>query len=317
MENIISIHGQTDTREILNESNQIEYLDEYVSKTNLEFNNIYSEYKTKYLKYTEVIKELKKLKELGTNNLQRLDMINFQINEIESSNISIEDEENLEKEYMESKNFEEIYDSFSDTKYIFTEVLPKLYDLMDVTNILKDFKPNFDEINKVITNSYYELEEAYNMVKKEQNSIVEYSKEDIIKLENRIDTYNLMKQKYGSSTKKVLEFLNKIKEEKDSIENKNDKIFELENEKSKLVKELEILASKITIYRKEESLNISNLVNIELKDLEMKNADFKILINPLKEFNFSGKDEISFVIRTNKGDIHKELSKIASGRRNE
>ena len=76
---------------------------------------------------------------------------------------------------------------------------------------------------------------------------------------------------------------------------------------------MDILAEKIHEIREKEAQELSNKINQELKELEMKNAKIHVRVEKQEEYNKEGKDNVAFYIQTNLGEDEKELSKIASG----
>lgn len=312
MENVIDIHGQSENENILNFDAQRELVDNYAKKKGKEIVEDYKKYNEIYTKYEENVHEIKKLKELGQNNLREIDMLKFQIKEIEDAKISIEEEEELEERYEELKNSEDISNDFNELKYLIEEVNPMLDQAISKVNDISKYKKSFEEYKKVIENSYYELEEISISLNKEERYIEEYSEEELAKIELRIDTYNLLKQKYGNTVEKILSFLNDAKSQLNSIENKDERIAELEILIKENEMELKSIGEKLYSYRSNASLEIKSLINEELKDLEMKSALFNIILEK-DSINKNGIDKIYFAIKTNKGDVEKELSKIASG----
>ena len=168
MENVIDIHGQSENENILNFDAQRELVDNYAKKKGKEIVEDYKKYEDIYTKYEENVHEIKKLKELGQNNLREIDMLKFQIKEIENAKISIEEEEELDERYEELKNSEDISNDFNELKYLIEEVNPMLDQAISKVNDISKYKKSFEEYKKVIENSYYELEEISISLKKEE-----------------------------------------------------------------------------------------------------------------------------------------------------
>ena len=123
-----------------------------------------------------------------------------------------------------------------------------------------------------------------------------------------------LKRKYGNSIKEILEYKEEIKNEINHIENLEEYNNKLKNELEKIEKEMNILAKKISDIRTNYSKKLSDNINKELEDLEMKNAKINVKVQYVEnEFFKTGKDIVKFYITTNLGEDEKELSKIASG----
>ena len=123
-----------------------------------------------------------------------------------------------------------------------------------------------------------------------------------------------MKRKYGNSIQEILAYNKQIQEEIEHIENLETYNNKLKAERKKIEKEMNILGKKIHLIRTEYAEKLSNLINQELVDLEMKNAKINVKVEYVEEDFFkTGKDVVKFYITTNLGEDEKELSKIASG----
>jgi len=187
-------------------------------------------------------------------------------------------------------------------------IIVTMGDMIDIVyNVQKRLKEEYE----IIKNSYYELEEVDIVISKMSDG--EYDEKRLRKLESRIDEYVTLKRKYGKTVGDIFKFLAETKERLDEIEHKDERLEELSKEKQKLEQELDILAERMFQLRKKAGKDISDKINEGLKDLEMKNAEFSILVEKRDKFTKEGKDYIEFMIRTNKGEEQKELKKIASG----
>ena len=164
---------------------------------------------------------------------------------------------------------------------------------------LNNYSDDLKEEYEVIKNSYYELEEVDIVISKMSDG--EYDEKRLRKLESRIDEYVTLKRKYGNTVGDIFKFLAETKERLDEIEHKDERLEELSK------------AERMFELRKKAGKDISDKINEGLKDLEMKNAEFSILVEKRDKFTKEGKDYIEFMIRTNKGEEQKELKKIASG----
>ena len=135
----------------------------------------------------------------------------------------------------------------------------------------------------------------------------------MFKIEERLDLIFSLKRKYGNSIKEILEYKKDVQREIENIENAEE-INEKLREKLKSIEEkMQILAEEMTKIRKDKSIELTEKINEQLHDLEMKNAKFNVLMKKNNDFLENGIDDIEFMIRTNIGDEEKALIKIASG----
>ena len=159
---------------------------------------------------------------------------------------------------------------------------------------------------------YYELQEVAREINgnKEEVYFDENERNDT---EERLDIIFSLKRKYGNSIGEILEYKENIQKEIEKIENLEEYMATLKKEKQEKENSMKVVCNEITQIRQITAKKISNEVNIQLKDLEMKNADFEVKIDAIENFNENGLDKIEFLICTNVGDCLKPLSKIASG----
>ena len=133
------------------------------------------------------------------------------------------------------------------------------------------------------------------------------------KTEERLDLINSLKRKYGNTIKEILEYKKDIQEEIQHIENLEDYNNKLKSELEQIQNEMEEMSEQINKIRVKQAQKLSESINLELKDLEMKNAKINVKVEKQENFNKEGKDKVEFLISTNLGEDEKELIKIASG----
>ena len=269
------------------------------------------EYYDIYKKYVNIYEKYESLKLEGGSDLREISLLKFQVKEIEEAGISEEEEKNIEEEYTKISNYEKIAENIAKAKINMSDTMESLALAMKNVEELNNYSDDLKEEYEVIKNSYYELEEVAITISKMGDG--EYDEKRLRKLESRIDEYVTLKRKYGKTVKDIFKFLAETKERLDEIEHKDERLEELSKEKQKLEQELDILAERMFQLRKKAGKDISDKINEGLKDLEMKNAEFSILVEKRDKFTKEGKDYIEFMIRTNKGEEQKELKKIASG----
>ena len=269
------------------------------------------EYYDIYKKYVNIYEKYESLKLEGGSDLREISLLKFQVKEIEEAGISEEEEKNIEEEYTKISNYEKIAENIAKAKINISDTMESLALAMQNVEELNNYSDDLKEEYEVIKNSYYELEEVDIVISKMSDG--EYDEKRLRKLESRIDEYVTLKRKYGKTVSDIFKFLAETKERLDEIEHKDERLEELSKEKQKLEQELDILAERMFELRKKAGKDISDKINEGLKDLEMKNAEFSILVEKRDKFTKEGKDYIEFMIRTNKGEEQKELKKIASG----
>lgn len=312
MKNIIDIHGQNENQSILDLNNQINLLDEYSEKELKVFKNKYT---SLYEEYIKIKAELDKNYGDDREKQRKLDLLNYQLKEIEDAKLKKGEEEILEEKIKLINFSEKISQNLQESE---TQINNNIVDSMNyvirLLEKIEQYSSKYAELVSRLKNSYYEIQEVgldINLISKDNY----FNEEEKFDIEERLDLINSLKRKYGNSIDEILKYKNNIKDEIYEIENLEGYINSLKSKLRNLEEEMMKLAEKMHDIRIKFSKDLSSKINKELKDLEMKNATFsvKIEFNESKKFNKNGLDKIEFLISTNRGEEEKSLIKIASG----
>ena len=312
MSSVINIHGQNDNQNLLDENNHIKYLDAFC-------NDSLKCKKEKYLKlYNEYIALKLELKSNYGNDKERkrmLDLLDYEIKEIDNASFKMGEEEVLEEKSKIMRNSEKIYECISSAENVISSNV-----LNDIDNTLRNLSKisEYNELYKKesdrLQGIYYELEDlSQNLYTyKEDISFDEIENNEVIK---RLDLLYSLKRKYGNNIEEILEYKDNIQIKKEEIENMEEHLSNVSLRIEEIKKDMLKLAHELSNIRKENGTKLENMINKELFDLEMKNAKIKIDIefDVNYKFNTNGLDKVTFKILTNIGDEFKALSKIASG----
>ena len=309
MNNIINIHGQNDNQNLLNKENHIKYLDKFLGK---EFLSKKNEYTDLYDKYVDINRKLKENYGDEKEKQRKLDLLNYQVNEIKNANLKIKEDEELEEQRNLIVNAEKISKSLNEADMQINEnALNSISIAIKNLEKIEEINIKYQKTLSSLKSNYYDLQEiAIDL--NHYNSDTSFEEEERDEIENRIDEINDLKRKYGNTIEEILNYKNEVEEEIDKIENLEEKNKELKTELTKITAELEKRAIELHIIRQKHGIELETKINSELADLEMPNAKFKINIENTN-FNKDGNDEIEFMITTNKGEDFKPLIKTASG----
>ena len=312
MNNVIDIHGQNDNQSILDVSTHIELLDEYAAK---DLGKIKEEYKVLYEEYLEIKAELAKNYGDDKEKQRKLDLLNYQVNEIEDAKLKPGEEDELENTRKTMLAAEKIATNLSEAE---GQINSNAIDAMNIAikslEKIESYNVEYGEIVSRLKEAYYEVQEAARDLAY-LNEDLYFDEEKQTEVEERLDLINSLKRKYGNNIEEILEYKEEVNKEIFEIENLEGYIKSL---KSKLIKQEEILSdlsNKMNKVRSKYAKELILKINSELKDLEMKNARFNIKIefSENNEFNKNGLDKVEFLIATNVGEEEKPLIKIASG----
>lgn len=309
MNNIINIHGQNDNQNLLNKENHIKYLDKFLGKEFLSKKNEYTEL---YNKYVDINRKLKENYGDEKEKQRKLDLLNYQVNEIKNASLKINEDEELEEQRNLIINAEKISKSLNEADMQINEnALNSISIAIKKLEKIEDINIKYQKTLSSLKSNYYDLQEiAIDL--NHYNSDTSFEEEERDELENRIDEINDLKRKYGNTIEEILNYKNEVEEEIDKIENLEEKNKELKTELTKITVELEKRAIELHETRQKYGIELETKINSELADLEMPNAKFKVNIENTN-FNKDGTDEIEFLITTNKGEDFKPLIKTASG----
>lgn len=309
MNNIINIHGQNDNQNLLNKENHIKYLDKFLGK---EFLSKKNEYTDLYNKYVDINRKLKENYGDEKEKQRKLDLLNYQVNEIKNANLKIKEDEELEEQRNLIVNAEKISKSLNEADMQINEnALNSISIAIKNLEKIEEINIKYQKTLSSLKSNYYDLQEiAIDL--NHYNSDTSFEEEERDEIENRIDEINDLKRKYGNTIEEILNYKNEVEEEIDKIENLEEKNKELKTELTKITAELEKRAIELHIIRQKHGIELETKINSELADPEMPNAKFKINIENTN-FNKDGNDELEFMITTNKGEDFKPLIKTASG----
>ena len=171
----------------------------------------------------------------------------------------------------------------------------------------------YEKVSTDLKSIYYELQELSRDVNEYKNDIY-FDEEERDFVEERLNLIYSLKRKYGNTIEEILKYNEEIKEEIEHIDNLEEYNSKLRKEQKEVEKEMDILANRMNILRQENAIRLSENINQELAELEMKNAKINVKVEYLEnEYLKTGKNIVKFYIITNKGEDEKELTKIASG----
>lgn len=312
MSKIIDIHGQNENQSILDISTHIELIDEYSYK---EIKNYKEKYKELYREYIKIKSELANNYGDDREKQRQLDLLNYQINEIEEANLKEGEEEELENRRKLMMASEKISNNLLEAEnQINSNVIDSLNIAIKSLERIEQYNEEYSKVVSSLRNCYYEIQEASRDIENFSEDMY-YDEKEQYEIEERIDTINSLKRKYGNDIPEILKYKEKINKEIFEIENLEEYINSLKNKLNKTEKEMQKLAEEMHLIRCKYSEKLSLKINKELKELEMKNANFNVNIEFISDnkFNSNGLDKVEFMIATNVGDKSKSLIKIASG----
>ncbi|MDP4085586.1 MAG: DNA repair protein RecN [Bacillota bacterium] len=309
---LVDIHGQHEHQELMDDSRHLFLLDQFGAQ---EIMPSFAEYQTVFRRYEQTLAKLKALSENEQQTAHRLDLIQFQFEEIQKANLKINEDIELIEERKKLNNFEKIFDDIQ-SSYSALQGEQRGLDwiglVMGHLEGAAALDPAYKNLFESVSNSYYILEDASRSLRNELD-LLEYDPARLNEIEERLTEINQLKRKYGTSIIDILEYAAKIEEEIETLQNKETHISQLEKELSSLKKDLNLEAIQLTDIRKKWADRLTKLIHKELKELYMSKTVFSIRFDASGTFTKHGTDKIEYFLSTNPGEPLKPLSKIASG----
>ncbi len=316
---LLDIHGQHDNQSLLKTETHIDLLDAFGGSTIEKYN---SEYMELFSKYKSIKSKLQSLAGDKGEMARRMDMLNFQIEEIENARLKKGEDDNLSAKRHILANSEKIMNSIVKAYELLNEGTntgkSALYNsnkaLQELTAVLK-YDPELSSVSERLESVIYQLEDICEELRGKRES-AEFSPDELMNIDERLDIITRLKRKYGTTIEEVLDFLDKSRFEHQELLQSESLIEELNNQLSELTKKLFESAEKLHLEREKAALILEKNITAELENLEMKNSSFKVNLtfnNVDRSFSKNGLNTAEFLISSNAGEPLKPLSKIASG----
>lgn len=313
---LVDIQGQNDNQRLLQPDQHLPMLDHFAGT---EVQRLLQQYQEQYRQYRKLKKTLATKQANEQQWAQRLDMLRYQVQEIQSADLKADEEEALISERDRLDHFQQIQNTLQQLVAILNggenaPVLDQLATAMDAVNEITQFDDNYADIGKALEDSYYSLQDVANQSSHELDGL-EFDEERLNEINTRLDLINDLERKYGDTVPDILAYYNKIHHELADMEGTVDSNDGLEDQLATVVKQLEELGHQLSERRKKVAKDLEKRVHHELSALYMEKAVFKVHFAkvPVHNFTPTGIDNVEFYIQTNPGERMGPLAKIASG----
>lgn len=313
---LVDIHGQHEHQKILQSKYHLEIVDSFIKEK-----DIFTKYTLLYDKLNELNKAILSLNSSTENQERLLDLLNYQINEIEDAKLTIGEDEILEEKLYVMQNSQKIFDSLNDAYGAIDN--PMLIDSIKKTssflNYISKYDKDLDSLINRLETTKYELQDICSIIKEKIDSY-NFDSYEVDKIQNRLDVIKALKRKYGDNIEKVLTYYNDSKLKYQEIKNSKQTLEKKLQEKQALLEEIYSSACDISNLRRKVAKTLEEKTQYELDFLGMKNSTFKVEFADYPDINdfentltSRGFDRIVFMFSANKGQGLKPLSEIISG----
>jgi DNA repair protein RecN (Recombination protein N) len=324
---LVDIHGQSEHLSLLHVRNHLHLLDSFAN-----VDALLKDYQVTYDRLQKVRKDLSSLQQSEQDAARRVDMLTYQIQEIDAAKLSPGEEAELKQERTRLANAESLAKHAQTALMLIEEGSPETPGISDLLGELVAALQNLSRIDTT-TESHYVRAESHlaslqdlAMELRDYAESIEFNPRLLNRVEERIDTINNLKRKYGPSIEEVIAFGQQARKELETITHAEETITALEEKQHQLLLELSGKGMALSQRRRESAEQLGKGVERELEDLRMAKARFEISIQtrldanglPLETgervaFDASGYDRVEFLVETNPGEGLKSLVKVASG----
>lgn len=305
---LVNVHGQHDSQALLSPDLQYNYIDML-----LEDKSVLSDYKETFKKLISVRRKLKSFAKDEDNKESLLELLNFQIEELEKADIKVGEREELTQKRTLIQKSEDIIKSLNLAISVINgddENIGIEQACADVSRTL--FK--FDE-TKDVYDVFNDINDKLELAKDKAEALllsIDFSTEEIEMIDEKLDLYYKFSNKYGQTEQEMLDYLEKAKEKRNSILFADEELNRLNEEYENLLNITVKLADKLSAERKKTAKIFEENVKQELAFLDMPKMQFYVDFNK-GNLSSTGYDKIEFLISANPGEPPKSLSKVASG----
>lgn len=324
-QSLVDIHGQHEHQYLLQEDKHLLLLDRFAEEAIMHEKE---EYERLYEKLVKMREKVKQLSENEQQMMQRLDLYQYQYDEIVAAKLTPNEDEYLLEEKRKLDHSEDLFENVRGAYEALYGENKGLEWLMVAMNQLEDaaqLDESLTPYKEAVTNSYYLLEEvAFNL--RDYYEKIEFDPDRLNEIEARLSEINQLKRKYGETVNDIMEHSAKLEEELEMLKNKDDRLQHLEKELRSIAKDLLVEGKNLTEVRKKEAERLTDGIQKQLQHLYMKDTQFAVnfeekniqvddLINVKKPLPISknGIHDVTFMVSTNKGEPLKPLAKVASG----
>ena len=309
---LINIHGQHDSASLFDEQTHLDFLDSFGDNESIRI-----AYGEKYAAVSKLRNEIDSLTMDESEKLRRMEMLRYQIAEIEKANLEAGEDEMLDERRKLLQNAEKIAVGMN-------EAVENLYGGDDTDGAaamlataqhalarISRFSDSISELNERVTDLMYQVQDVAELVRDARDEL-SYSADELEQIEYRLDIIHKLRRKYGATCADILQYLENAKRELDEIEFADDHLERLKRKLQIAEQDAWDAALILRKNRKETAQILAQRILAELAQLDMPKVQFECRFAET-ELASNGADSVAFYMSANAGEDMKALSKVASG----
>ena len=310
-EQLISIHSQHEHQALLRADTQQQLLDSYAGGKALAAQTFqaYAEWQLKVARRADLEAHME-------HHLQRKELLAFQLGELSLLNLAEGEFESLEEEQKQLANAEQIQRALYQAGSILSEddgftVLGGLRQITNLTQSIDVNSPDLDESNQLLADGLTQLEEARDSLRRTADKI-QMNPERLAEVDERLSAAFDLSRKHRCAPDMLVSVTSEIKRELNQLGDLDAGLDSLKTEISALESQYHILAEELSQLRTTASVQLGREAQRHFNELNMEGAELRIELKST-EPSARGLEHCEFLIRTNPGQSHKPLARIASG----
>ncbi len=313
MGTLVDIVGQHSHQMLLNKENHIKLLDKFTEEQTKE---IRKKLENALDDFTRLDRKIERIDEEKKELREKKEFYEFQLDEIDKVKLVKNEDELLENEYKKLFNAGKIKEKLSMAEACLkngeVNALSIIYASKKNIEMIADYGEEFQENLERLERVYYDLEDCVSSMES-LNEDIEVDETRLEEVISRLDAIGKLKNKYGSTIDEILEYRNDIEKKLKNLDDSNFQVKKLIKERETARETYWKYAYELRDIRKKCIEKIERQLGDELTYLNMKDAEFKIILEEKETMSKNGSDNIEFFISTNVGQKPKPLQKIASG----
>jgi DNA repair protein RecN (Recombination protein N) len=318
---LADIHGQNDHQALLQVGAQLDFLDSYGNNGNLA-----QEVEESYRRLQEIARRLKSIQIDEQDRLRKIDILQFQLDEIRRAQPGVREKEELEVEKSVLSNSERIFS-------LANEIYSRLYEsdqsmvgqanrISRMLEELAGFDSRWGAHREALTETIYNLEDLA-LFARDYSAGMDFSPERLEVVEQRLSLLERLASKYGHSVAEILQYADKCEHELEDLTSLEDRHRHLESQLESELKQYQARAQKLSEKRQKAARQLERELKRELQALSMESTKFVVRFQPLDSsgqepripahFGTRGIDRVEFLVSPNLGEEPKPLARTASG----
>lgn len=308
---LIEMTGQHDNRNLLSKSYHLDLLDQYAGHFDKRH-----DYELKYTQLINIKTQIIQFEKQAQEKSQKLDFLKFQISEIEKLDLNLETDLYLEDEIKTLKSSNKVLKFVDDCENILfsdeDSVIARLKVIQKKAHDLTHLNPSFNDRMTSLSQASHLIEDTFFLLRKDL-SLIQLDPEILEEKEARLSLIRKLQKKYGPDLNEIQTIFNKMKSEIFDLENSEVHLEKLKKQSQILELDLTKIADDLHKTRTSYSVKLTEAVNKELLDLNMKGVCFYIQVQKNEFLSQTGSSDIEYQCQISAKEPRRPISKVASG----